>query len=80
MSRDDLLARLAARTPASRRGRGRLGAVVLGWLVLMTVWGFGRAWHGDWALVELVIGLVGGTLATVLAWRRASRDRRDGDG
>ena len=77
MRRDELLARLAARTPASRRGRGRVGAVVLGWLVLMTVWGFGRAWHGDWALVELAVGLVGGTVATVLAWRRVSRGRSD---
>lgn len=84
MRRDEALARLAARLPGGRRsgpgGRGvagRVGAVVLGWLVLMTVWGFGRAWHGGWAPVELAIGLVGGTAAAVRAWRRAGR-RSDG--
>lgn len=54
--------------------RGRRGvAVLLGWLVLMTIWGFGRAWHGGTAPVELVIGLVAGTTVAVLGWRRASR-------
>ena len=77
--RDELLARLAARTP--RRGGpagGRIAAVVLGWLVLMTVWGFGRAWHGGMAPVELVLGLVGGGVTSVVAWRRV--DRRDDAG
>ena len=48
--------------------------MVLGWLVLMTVWGFGRAWHGGVAPVELTIGLVAGGLVTAFAWRRAGRD------
>lgn len=79
--RDELLGRLAARTDRSTRSgrtRGRVAAVVLGWLVLMTVWGFGRSWHGGLAPVELTIGLVAGTITTVLAWRRAGR-RHDGD-
>ncbi len=80
--RDELLARLAARTPgggSSGRTRGRVAAVVLGWLVLMTVWGFGRAWHGGTAPVELTLGLVAGTITAVQAWRRAGRGR-GGDG
>lgn len=82
MNRDEVLARLAARLPGGRtrpgrRARGRAGAVVLGWLVLMTVWGFGRAWHGGAAPVELAIGLVGGTVATVAVWRRAGRRQQD---
>lgn len=72
MRRDDVLGRVAAslRRPG-RRGR-RVMAVVLGWLVLMTIWGFGRAWHGGLAPIELGIGLVAGTAVAALAWRRAS--------
>lgn len=71
--RDELLARLASRPPRSTRLTRRLGAILLGWLVLMTIWGFGRAWHGGMAPVELTIGLVAGTIATILAWRRQDR-------
>jgi hypothetical protein len=74
--RDDLLARLAAGSPSVGPAARRVGAVVLGWLVLMTVWGFGRAWHGGLAPVELTIGLVAGTATTVVAWRRAARRDR----
>lgn len=84
MRRDELLQRLAARGPGrggpGGRWRGRAAAVVLGWLVLMTVWGFGRALHGGLAPVELTIGLVGGTVATVVAWRRADRRTDHADG
>lgn len=71
--RDQLLARLASRSPRSSRLTRRLAAILLGWLVLMTIWGFGRAWHGGLAPVELTIGLVAGTVATVVAWRRQGR-------
>lgn len=71
--RDQWLARVASRMPdrGSRRGRRRAAAVVLGWLVLMTIWGFGRAWHGGVAPVELAVGLAAGTITTLVAWRRA---------
>lgn len=72
--RDELLARLASRSPRNSPLTRRLGAVLLGWLVLMTIWGFGRAWHGGLAPVELVIGLVVGTVAAVVAWRRGGED------
>lgn len=73
MRRDEVLGRLAASLGTPGR-RGRRGvAVLLGWLVLMTIWGFGRAWHGGLAPVELVVGLVAGTAVAVLGWRRASR-------
>lgn len=84
MRRDELVARLAARGPgrggSGGRARGRVTAVVLGWLVLMTVWGFGRAWHGGWAPVELAVGLLAGAITTILAWRRADRRHRDRSG
>lgn len=77
--RDDLFARLAAGSPSFGPGARRAAAVVLGWLVLMTIWGFGRAWHGGLAPVELAIGLVAGTGTTVAGWRRVSaRGREDG--
>lgn len=70
--RDQWLARMASRMPVvgGRQGRRRAAAVVLGWLVLMTIWGFGRSWHGGLAPVELTVGLVAGTVTTVAAWRR----------
>jgi hypothetical protein len=71
--RDEMLARLADRTPRGGRTRGRVAAVVLGWLVLMTIWGFGRAWHGGLAPMELAVGLLAGTAAAVTAWRRSGR-------
>lgn len=63
--------RLAARGPRGPSTRGRrVVAVVLGWLVLMTVWGFGRAWHGGMAPVELGIGVLAGGVAAAVAWPR----------
>jgi len=73
MGRDDALARLLRRVPSPTRTTARIGAVVLGWLVLMTIWGWGRAVHGDMAPRELVIGLLAGSVAALIAWRRASR-------
>ena len=79
--RDELVQRLAGRGAgrgqSGGRLRGRVAAVVLGWLVLMTVWGFGRAWHGGLAPVELALGLLAGTITAVLAWRRAARRHVD---
>lgn len=54
--------------------RLRVGAVVLGWLVLMTVWGFGRAqtgvvW-GPWFGVGLTLGVVAGSAQWVAVSRR----------
>lgn len=69
--RDALLADLAARLRRPGRGLRRAGAVVLGWLVLMTIWGFGRSWHDGLAPVELAVGLVCGGVVTLLAWRRS---------
>jgi hypothetical protein len=82
------LVRGLARARVSTAWRLQLSALVLGWLVLMTVWGFGRstfpADEGAW----LVAGLVGGVLAWVPAAiaarqrvRRAARvvDRSVGD-
>lgn len=70
MGREDVLRRLARRAPRGGTVARRVMAVVLGWLVLMTIWGFGRAWHGGLAPVELTIGLVAGAGATVIAWGR----------
>ncbi len=54
--------------------RLRAAAVGLGWLVLMTVWGFGRAQTGVTWGPWLVAGLVAALLATVGQWRRVDRN------
>lgn len=70
--RSELLARLFARDvtdPVSVRRR-RSRAVFVGWLVLMTVWGFGRAAWPASAGGFLVSGLLtGAATAYVLGWR-----------
>ena len=73
---DRALVRAVAAARVATGWRLRVGAVVFGWLVLMTVWGFGRAQRGDEAAVELVIGLVGGLAAGTAAWRAGSRRLR----
>lgn len=73
MGRDDVLARLLRRVPSATRTTARVGAIVLGWLVLMTIWGWGRAVHGGLAPRELAIGLLAGSIAAILAWRGASK-------
>jgi hypothetical protein len=60
--------------------RLQVAALVLGWLVLMTVWGFGRstfpADEGRWQLAGLVLGAVVWVAAAVLARRRVRRTAR----
>jgi hypothetical protein len=72
--RDALLARLAGRGAAHDGGRRALPRPVvaagLGWLVLMTIWGFGRSAAPERAGSFLAVGLVVGTLAAVLTARR----------
>lgn len=73
---DRALVRAVAAARVATGWRLRVGAVVFGWLVLMTVWGFGRAQRGDEAVGELAIGLVGGLAAGIAAWRAGSRRLR----
>lgn len=61
--------------------RLRLVSVALGLLVLMTIWGFGRAVVGDDAATPyFVVGLTAGTAAALVSWtatnRRLARLRR----
>jgi hypothetical protein len=55
------------------------GAPLLGWLVLMTVWGFGRATYPDsaqaWLLAGAGLGAIVWTAAAVLAAGRLRRAR-----
>ena len=72
--------RMGQRSPAPSAPREGLRAVGLGLLVLFTIWGFGRAWHGGFAPVEFVVGVVAGGISGALAWRRpAQRDRASDD-
>ncbi|MFP5308267.1 MAG: hypothetical protein ACLGIR_01670 [Actinomycetes bacterium] len=66
------LARLAgARGDAPRRRLPRLVvALGLGWLVLMTVWGFGRSAAPHRAGAFLLVGLAGGVVAAAATLRR----------
>lgn len=61
--------RIGTGRSSSSIGRRRLRAAGLGLLVLFTIWGFGRAWHGGFAPVEFVVGLVAGTVAAVVTLR-----------
>jgi hypothetical protein len=73
VDQDRALVRAVAAARVATGWRLRVGAVVFGWLVLMTFWGFGRAQRGDEAVVELVVGLIGGLAAGATAWRAGSR-------
>lgn len=53
------------------------GAPLLGWLVLMTVWGFGRSTYPEYAQRWLLVGAALGAIAwTAMALRTARRLRR----
>lgn len=65
----DLVVALADARVATR-WRLHLASAVLGWLVLMTLWGFGRAMDGGTAPGWLVGGLVAGLAAVTVAERR----------
>lgn len=71
----DLVRSLAVRRVRTA-GRAAAGAALVGWLVLMTVWGFGRsacpACEGDF----LLAGLVAGAAVAVVGVRRARRRAR----
>lgn len=53
--------------------RLRARAVVLGWLVLMTIWGYGRARTGQVLGPWLWMGLTAGGVTTAIQWRTVSR-------
>lgn len=63
------------RPPPASLWRGVVGAIVLGWLVLMTVWGVGRSGVPEHAPWFLVAGAVAGVTVTALGIRRARRRR-----
>ena len=56
------------------------GAPLLGWLVLMTVWGFGRSTYPDaqqrWLVAGLLLGAAVWAAAAVRATRRLRRARQ----
>jgi hypothetical protein len=60
--------------------RLQVAAPILGWLVLMTIWGFGRssfpADEGGWFVAGLLTGVVAWVLAAVGARRRVQRAAR----
>ena len=62
--------RIGSNSTAPSAPRRRVRAVGLGLLVLFTIWGFGRAWHGGFAPVEFVVGVVAGGISAAVAWRR----------
>ncbi len=64
-----LVTALAAARVATR-WRLHLAAAGLGWLVLMTIWGFGRALDGGTAPTWLAGGLVAGLVVAGIARRR----------
>jgi hypothetical protein len=73
------LVRGLARARLSTRWRPLAAAAVLGWLVVMTVWGFGRTAapdaHGGWLLAGLVLGSGAGSVAARAGVRRLRRAR-----
>jgi hypothetical protein len=82
------LVRGLARARVATAWRLQLSALVLGWLVLMTIWGFGRstfpADEDAWQLAGLLTGAIAWAVAAVAARRRVRRaarvaERPDGD-
>jgi hypothetical protein len=74
---DRELVAAVARARVATGWRLQVAAVVLGWLVLMTVWGFGRSTfpaHEDrWLVAGLTLGAVVWALGAVVARRRIRR-------
>lgn len=58
--------------PGRGRWRAALRGVVLGWLVLMTVWGFGRSGFPEHERWFLAVGVLAGVVTAVLNGRRAT--------
>jgi hypothetical protein len=77
---DDGLVRALARARVATGWRLQVAAAVLGWLVLMTIWGFGRstfpADEGRWLVGGLVLGVVVWFVGAVVARRRVRRAAR----
>jgi hypothetical protein len=74
------LVRALARARVATAWRLQVAALLLGWLVLMTVWGFGRStFPGDedrWLVAGLLLGAAVWTTAAVVARRRVGRAKR----
>jgi hypothetical protein len=64
--------------------RPQVAALVFGWLMLMTLWGFGRSTYPEHEATWLAAGLLAGgavwLAAGRAAWRRVGRARRVADG
>jgi hypothetical protein len=80
---EEELVRGLARARVSTGWRLQASALVLGWLVLMTIWGFGRstfpADEDAWLLAGLVAGALAWVLAALAARRRIRRAARVAD-
>jgi hypothetical protein len=80
---EDELVRALARARVATAWRLQLSAPVLGWLVLMTIWGFGRstfpADEDAWLVAGLVMGALAWVLAALAARRRVRRAARVAD-
>jgi hypothetical protein len=77
---DEDLVRALARARVATGWRLQVAAAVLGWLVLMTIWGFGRSTFpadGDrWLVGGLVLGVAVWLVGAVVARRRVRRAAR----
>jgi hypothetical protein len=77
---DRSLVRALAQARVATGWRLQVAALVLGWLVLMTIWGFGRSTFpadgARWRTAGLVAGGLVWLLAALLAHRRIRRARR----
>lgn len=56
-------------TPRTGPWRRRGLALLVGWLVLMTVWGIGRSGFPEQVEWFLGVGVVGGGVTTAVLWR-----------
>jgi hypothetical protein len=77
---DAELVRALAQARVATGWRLQVAALVLGWLVLMTIWGFGRSTfpsdEARWQAAGLVAGVLVWALAATLAHRRIRRAQR----